>query len=143
MKIIKTIKPMKPLKKVITYGTFDLIHMGHINILRRAKELGTHLTVALSTDEFNRLKHKDAYYSFEERKQILEAIQYVDEVIPESNWGQKVKDVQNHDIDVFVMGNDWEGEFDFLEPHCEVVYLARTEGVSTTKTKRDLSKRNA
>lgn len=134
---------MKPVKKVITYGTFDLIHMGHINILRRAKELGNHLTVAVSTDEFNRLKHKDAYHSFEERKQILEAIQYVDEVIPENDWGQKVKDVKKHDIDVFVMGDDWEGEFDFLKPHCEVVYLARTEGVSTTKIKRDLSQRNA
>lgn len=139
MKIIKTIKPVK---KVITYGTFDLIHMGHINILRRAKELGNHLTVAVSTDEFNRLKHKDAYYSYEERKQILEAIKYVDEVIPESDWGQKIKDVKKHDIDVFVMGDDWEGEFDFLKPHCEVVYLARTEGVSTTKTKQDLSLRN-
>lgn len=139
MKIIKTIKPVK---KVITYGTFDLIHMGHINILRRAKELGNHLTVAVSTDEFNRLKHKDAYYSYEERKQILEAIKYVDEVIPESDWGQKIKDVKKHDIDVFVMGDDWEGEFDFLKPHCEVLYLARTEGVSTTKTKQDLSLRN-
>ncbi len=139
MKIIKTIKPVK---KVITYGTFDLIHMGHINILRRAKELGNHLTVAVSTDEFNRLKHKDAYYSYEERKQILEAIKYVDEVIPESDWGQKIKDVKKHDIDVFVMGDDWEGEFDFLKPHCEVVYLARTEGVSTTKTKQELSLRN-
>lgn len=140
MEIMKTIKPVK---KVITYGTFDLIHMGHINILRRAKELGNHLTVAVSTDEFNRLKHKDAYYSYEERKQILEAIKYVDEVIPESNWGQKIKDVKKHDIDVFVMGDDWEGEFDFLKPHCEVVYLARTEGVSTTKTKQDLSRRNS
>lgn len=117
--------------------------MGHINILRRAKELGNHLTVAVSTDEFNRLKHKDAYYSYEERKQILEAIKYVDEVIPENNWGQKIKDVKKHDIDVFVMGDDWEGEFDFLKPHCEVVYLARTEGVSTTKTKQDLSRRNS
>lgn len=143
MEIMKTIKPVKLVKKVITYGTFDLIHMGHINILRRAKELGNHLTVAVSTDEFNRLKHKDAYYSYEERKQILEAIKYVDEVIPESNWGQKIKDVKKHDIDVFVMGDDWEGEFDFLKPHCEVVYLARTEGVSTTKTKQDLSRRNS
>lgn len=143
MEIMKTIKPVKLVKKVITYGTFDLIHMGHINILRRAKELGNHLTVAVSTDEFNRLKHKDAYYSYEERKQILEAIKYVDEVIPESNWGQKIKDVKKHDIDVFVMGDDWEGEFDFLKPHCEVVYLARTEGVSTTKIKQDLSRRNS
>ncbi|WP_271400399.1 glycerol-3-phosphate cytidylyltransferase [Salinicoccus roseus] len=130
------------MKKVITYGTFDLIHMGHINILRRAKEMGDYLVVAISTDEFNTMKHKQAYYSFEQRKQILEAIRYVDEVIPENTWDQKVQDVKAHDIDIFVMGHDWEGEFDFLKEYCEVIYLPRTEGVSTTKTKQDLSKRN-
>lgn len=130
------------MKKVITYGTFDLIHMGHINILRRAKELGDYLVVAISTDEFNMLKHKEAYYSFEQRKQILEAIRYVDEVIPEETWDQKVEDVKKHDIDIFVMGHDWEGEFDFLKDYCEVIYLPRTEGVSTTKTKLDLSNRH-
>ena len=130
------------MKKVITYGTFDLIHMGHINILRRAKEMGDYLIVAISTDEFNTMKHKQAYYSFEQRKQILEAIRYVDEVIPEHTWDQKIEDVKEHDIDIFVMGHDWEGEFDFLKEYCEVIYLPRTEGVSTTKTKRDLSKRH-
>ena len=130
------------MKKVITYGTFDLIHTGHINILRRAKEMGDYLVVAISTDEFNTMKHKQAYYSFEQRKQILEAIRYVDEVIPENTWDQKVQDVKAHDIDIFVMGHDWEGEFDFLKEYCEVIYLPRTEGVSTTKTKQDLSKRH-
>ncbi|MBY8908348.1 MULTISPECIES: glycerol-3-phosphate cytidylyltransferase [Salinicoccus] len=130
------------MKKVITYGTFDLIHTGHINILRRAKEMGDYLVVAISTDEFNTIKHKQAYYSFEQRKQILEAIRYVDEVIPEHTWDQKIQDVKAHDIDIFVMGHDWEGEFDFLKEYCEVIYLPRTEGVSTTKTKQDLSKRH-
>ena len=130
------------MKKVITYGTFDLIHTGHINILRRAKEMGDYLVVAISTDEFNTIKHKQAYYSYEQRKQILEAIRYVDEVIPEHTWDQKVQDVKAHDIDIFVMGHDWEGEFDFLKEYCEVIYLPRTEGVSTTKTKQDLSKRH-
>lgn len=138
----QNVREMKPKRKVITYGTFDLLHMGHINILRRAKERGDYLVVAVSSDEFNKLKHKEAYYSYEDRKAILEAIKYVDEVIPEHNWGQKVKDVQKHDIDVFVMGDDWKGEFDFLKEYCEVVYLARTSGVSTTKTKQELSKKH-
>lgn len=126
------------MKKVITYGTFDLLHVGHINLLRRAKELGDYLLVAISTDEFNALKNKKAYYSYEDRKTILEAIKYVDEVIPERNWEQKIKDVQDNDIDIFVMGHDWEGKFDFLKDYCEVVYLPRTEGISTTKIKEDL-----
>lgn len=130
------------MKKVITYGTFDLLHTGHINILRRAKALGDYLIVAVSTDEFNTLKHKEAYHSFEERKQILEAIKYVDEVIGENDWDQKVRDVQEYDIDTFVMGNDWEGEFDFLKEHCEVVYLPRTSGISTTKIKYELKQKN-
>lgn len=130
------------MKKVITYGTFDLLHVGHINILRRAKECGDYLIVAISSDEFNAIKNKEAYYSFEQRKAILEAIQYVDEVIPEDNWEQKIEDVQKHDIDVFVMGDDWDGEFDFLKNHCEVVYLPRTVGISTTKIKSDLNKTN-
>jgi len=106
------------MKKVITYGTFDLLHWGHINILRRAKEMGDYLVVAISTDEFNRLKHKEAYHNYENRKMILEAIRYVDEVIPENEWEQKIQDVQNHGIDLFVMGDDWEGEFDFLKDYC-------------------------
>ncbi|MDS9472231.1 glycerol-3-phosphate cytidylyltransferase [Sporosarcina pasteurii] len=126
------------MRKVITYGTFDLLHSGHINILRRAKDLGDYLIVAISSDEFNALKGKQAYYSFEQRKLILEAIRYVDEVIPEHTWEQKVQDVQNHDVDVFVMGDDWEGKFDFLSDYCEVVYLPRTVGISTTKIKEDL-----
>ncbi|QTN00812.1 MULTISPECIES: glycerol-3-phosphate cytidylyltransferase [Sediminibacillus] len=130
------------MKKVITYGTFDLLHNGHINILRRAKELGDHLTVAISTDEFNAIKNKKAYHSYENRKMILEAIRYVDEVIPEEDWEQKIDDVQKHDIDIFVMGDDWEGKFDFLKDYCEVIYLPRTVGISTTKIKKDLFKVN-
>ncbi|SDK14246.1 glycerol-3-phosphate cytidylyltransferase [Sediminibacillus albus] len=130
------------MKKVITYGTFDLLHNGHINILRRAKELGDHLTVAISTDEFNAIKNKKAYHSYENRKMILEAIRYVDEVIPEEDWEQKIDDVKNHNIDIFVMGDDWEGKFDFLKDYCEVVYLPRTVGISTTKIKKDLFKIN-
>lgn len=130
------------MKKVITYGTFDLLHTGHINILRRAKDLGDYLIVAVSTDEFNTLKHKEAYHSFEERKLILEAIKYVDEVIAEDNWNQKVDDVKKYNIDTFVMGNDWEGEFDFLNEYCDVVYLPRTSGISTTKIKDELKQKN-
>lgn len=128
------------MRKVITYGTFDLLHTGHINILRRAKEYGDYLIVAISSDEFNALKGKKAYYSFEQRKLILEAIRYVDEVIPEHTWEQKIQDVANHDVDVFVMGDDWEGKFDFLAESCEVIYLPRTVGISTTKIKKDLNK---
>lgn len=129
------------MKKVITYGTFDLLHWGHINILRRAKEMGDYLVVAISTDEFNRLKHKEAYHNYENRKMILEAIRYVDEVIPENDWEQKIQDVQNHGIDLFVMGDDWAGEFDFLKDYCEVVYLNRTEGISTSQIKNELSEK--
>ena len=130
------------MRKVITYGTFDLLHTGHINILRRAKEYGDYLIVAISSDEFNALKGKNAYYSFEQRKLILEAIRYVDEVIPEHTWEQKVQDVKEHNVDVFVMGDDWEGKFNFLKEDCEVVYLPRTVGISTTKIKEDLTKVN-
>ena len=130
----------KRMKKVITYGTFDLIHHGHINILRRAKAMGDYLIVALSTDEFNAGKGKEVYYAYEERKQILEAIKYVDEVIPETRWEQKVDDVVKNGVAVFVIGEDWKGKFDFLKPYCEVVYLPRTEGISTTQIKNDLKK---
>ncbi|AIF67908.1 MULTISPECIES: glycerol-3-phosphate cytidylyltransferase [Terribacillus] len=126
------------MKKVITYGTFDLLHWGHVNLLRRAKEMGDYLIVAISSDEFNKLKDKKSYHSFENRKMILEAIRYVDEVIAEENWDQKVHDVVDHNVDVFVMGSDWEGKFDFLKDHCEVVYLPRTVGISTSKIKDDL-----
>ncbi len=130
------------MKKVITYGTFDLLHVGHINILQRAKALGDYLVVVLSTDEFNAIKNKKAYYSYEDRKTILESIRYVDEVLPEYNWEQKIDDVVNNKIDVFVMGDDWAGKFDFLKDYCEVVYLPRTEGISTTKIKADLFDKN-
>lgn len=131
------------MKKVITYGTYDLLHVGHINLLRRAKALGDYLVVALSTDEFNQLKDKKAYYPYEDRKVILEAIKYVDEVIPENTWEQKIEDVKNNQIDVFVMGDDWKGKFDFLSDYCEVVYLNRTEGISTTKIKADLQQKKS
>ncbi|HET7627065.1 MAG TPA: glycerol-3-phosphate cytidylyltransferase [Bacillales bacterium] len=126
------------MKKVLTYGTFDLLHWGHINLLQRAKSLGDYLIVAVSTDEFNALKNKEAYYSYENRKTILESIRYVDEVIPENSWDQKIQDVKEHDVDLFVMGDDWKGHFDFLKDYCEVVYLPRTVGISSTKIKRDL-----
>jgi glycerol-3-phosphate cytidylyltransferase len=126
------------MKRVLTYGTFDLLHWGHINLLRRAKEMGDYLVVAISTDEFNDIKNKKAYHSYENRKMILESIRYVDEVIPEENWEQKVKDVQKYNIDMFVMGDDWNGKFDFLKEYCEVVYLPRTIGISTSKIKKDI-----
>lgn len=128
------------MKKVITYGTFDLLHFGHINILRRAKELGDYLIVGLSTDEFNwNEKKKKCYYPYSVRKQMLEAIKYVDEVIPEDNWEQKRSDIHKYNIDTFVMGSDWEGKFDFLkEEGANVVYFPRTEGISSTQIKSDL-----
>ena len=129
------------MKRVITYGTFDLLHYGHINILRRAKEQGDYLIVALSTDEFNSLKGKKSYFTYEERKKMLEAIRYVDLVIPEDNWEQKKTDVEKYNVDVFVMGDDWEGKFDFLRDKCEVVYLPRTPEISTTKIKTELNKK--
>lgn len=131
------------MKRVITYGTFDLLHYGHINLLRRAKQQGDYLIVALSTDEFNwSEKQKKCYFSYSERKQLLEAIRYVDLVIPEENWEQKRTDVHEYHVDTFVMGDDWEGKFDFLkEEGCEVVYLPRTPEISTTQIKKDLNKK--
>ncbi len=130
------------MKRVITYGTFDMLHYGHINLLRRAKELGDYLVVALSTDEFNwNEKQKKCYFSYDQRKLLLEAIRYVDQVIPEENWDQKRTDIHNHNIDVFVMGDDWKGHFDFLkEEGAEVVYLPRTPDISTTQIKQELGK---
>ena len=126
--------------RVITYGTFDLLHTGHVRLLKRAKALGEYLIVAISTDEFNwNEKGKKSYYTYEQRKEILEAIKYVDEVIPEENWEQKRLDVHRYNIDIFTMGDDWEGKFDFLEEEgCKVVYLPRTPGISTSQTKKDL-----
>lgn len=132
------------MKKVITYGTFDLLHYGHINLLERAKALGDYLVVAVSTDEFNwDEKRKKCYYSYEERVHMLKAIEYVDEIIPEENWEQKNIDVDKYDIDVFVIGDDWEGKFDFLkEKGVEVVYLSRTPNISTTQIKNDLKNKD-
>lgn len=129
------------MKKVLTYGTFDLLHYGHIRLLKRAKALGDYLVVALSTDEFNNLKGKKSYYPYELRKEMLEAIRYVDEVIPEKNWEQKISDVKDNDIDVVVMGSDWAGSdrFDYLNDYCEVVYLERTDGISTTQIKENMN----
>ena len=132
------------MKRVITYGTFDLLHYGHINLLRRAKEYGDYLIVALSTDEFNwDQKQKKCYFSYEQRKALLEAIRYVDLVVPEENWDQKRTDMHDYHVDTFVMGDDWEGEFDFLrEEGVEVVYLPRTPEISTTQIKQDLKAKN-
>ncbi len=128
------------MKRVITYGTFDMLHYGHINLLRRAKALGDYLVVALSTDEFNwNEKQKKCYFTYEQRKALLESIRYVDLVIPEDNWEQKRTDIHDYSIDTFVIGDDWKGKFDFLEEEgAEVVYLSRTPEISTTQIKRDL-----
>lgn len=131
------------MKRVITYGTFDLLHYGHINLLRRAKSLGDYLIVGLSTDEFNNTKkNKESYFDYENRKSLLDAVKYVDLVIPEKTWEQKVSDIQKYNIDVFVIGDDWKGKFDYLEDFgIEVVYLPRTKEISTTKIKKDLNRR--
>ena len=128
------------MKRGMTYGTFDLLHYGHINILKRSKSLGDYLIVGLSSDEFNELKGKKSVMSYEERKEILESIRYVDKVIKESNWEQKVDDIIKYNIDVFVIGDDWEGKFDFLKEYCEVVYLPRTKSISTTLLKEIIQK---
>ena len=129
------------MKKVITYGTFDLLHYGHINLLQRAKMLGDYLIVAISTDEFNwEMKQKKSYFSFEERKRLIEAVRYVDLVIPEASWEQKISDIKEFRVDTFVIGDDWEGKFDFLKDYCEVVYLPRTPEISTTRIKEQLKK---
>ena len=128
------------MRRVLTYGTFDLLHYGHIRLLKRAKEKGDYLIVALSTDEFNAVKGKKAYHNYETRKKMLEAVRYVDLVIPEEHWEQKINDIKEYKIDILVMGDDWAGsvKFDYLKEYCEVEYLPRTEGVSTTKIKKDL-----
>lgn len=128
------------MRRVITYGTYDLLHYGHINLLRRAREQGDYLVVALSTDEFNwKEKHKKCYFSYEQRKQLLEAIRYVDLVIPEESWEQKVKDIREYHIDIFCMGDDWSGKFDFLRDEgCEVMYFKRTPEISSSQIRNDI-----
>lgn len=129
------------MKRILTYGTYDLLHYGHIRLLKRAKALGDYLVVAISTDEFNAVKGKKAYHNYETRKEMLEAVRYVDLVIPEKTWDQKIDDVKNYHIDTVVMGSDWAGDprFEILRDYCEVIYLDRTEGISTTKIKKELN----
>lgn len=127
------------MKKIITYGTFDLFHYGHLRLLERAGQLGDYLVVAVSTDEFNAVKGKKCVYPYEQRAKIVGAIKFVDEVIPEKTWEQKIDDLKEHDIDIFVMGKDWEGKFDFLREYCEVVYLTRTRNISSTEIKDSIS----
>lgn len=133
------------MKRIMTYGTFDLLHYGHINLLYRAKALGDYLIVAVSSDDFNRNeKHKKCYFNYEQRKLLVEAIRYVDLVIPEESWEQKRADMHEYHIDTFVMGDDWKGKFDFLrEEGVEVVYLPRTPEISSSQIKRDLCDANA
>ena len=130
------------MKVILTYGTYDLLHQGHVRLLKRAKELGDYLIVALSTDDFNTIKGKKSYHSFEVRKEILQAIKYVDLVIPEESWEQKISDVIVYDVDTVVMGSDWENspQFEYLRKYCNVQYLERTKGISTTQIKDDLNK---
>ncbi|MFO7286912.1 MAG: adenylyltransferase/cytidyltransferase family protein [Gammaproteobacteria bacterium] len=125
-------------KTIITYGTFDLFHIGHLNLLRRLKEMAGRVIVAVSTDEFNAQKGKRTLIPFEQRVAIVEAIRYVDLVIPEVSWEQKIDDVKTYGVDIFAIGKDWEGKFDFLKEYCEVVYLERTHDISTTELKRSL-----
>ena len=129
------------MKRVITYGTFDLLHYGHINLLRRARQLGDYLIVGLSTDEFNwNEKQKKCYFSYEQRKGLLESVRFVDLVIPEENWDQKINDIKEYHIDTFVIGDDWKGKFDYLKDEgVEVIYLPRTPEISTTQIKEDLN----
>jgi len=133
---------MKKNKKVLTYGTFDLFHIGHLKLLQRAKELGDYLIVGVSTDEFNARKGKKSIIPFEQRAEIIKNIKCVDLVISENNWEQKIEDIKKYDIDVFVMGGDWKGKFDFLKEYCDVVYLERTRGISSTQLKNILKSIN-
>ena len=127
------------MKIVMTYGTYDILHYGHIRLLKKAKELGDYLIVGLSTDEFNAIKNKKSYYNYEIRKEMLEAIKYVDKVVPEKDWDQKENDIKKYNVDIITMGSDWENneKFEKLKEFCEVVYLPRTEGISTTLIKND------
>jgi len=127
------------IKTVITYGTFDLFHIGHLKMLQRAKALGDKLIVGVSTDEFNKIKGKQSIIPYEQRAEIVKNIKCVDLVIPEKCWEQKIEDIKKYNVDVFVIGEDWKGKFDFLKKYCEVVYLPRTEGISTTELKKTLN----
>ncbi|WP_312724325.1 adenylyltransferase/cytidyltransferase family protein [Stutzerimonas kunmingensis] len=128
------------MKTVITYGTFDMFHVGHLRLFRRMRELGERIIVAVSTDEFNALKGKKALVPYEERREIVEAIGFVDLVIPENSWEQKADDIRQYGVDCFVMGSDWFGHFDYLAELCEVVYLERTQSISSTHLRRLLGR---
>lgn len=125
-------------KTIITYGTFDLFHIGHLKLLQRLKSLGDRLIVAVSTDEFNQIKGKKTIIPYQQRTEIVKNIKCVDMVIPENNWEQKVEDIQKYNVDIFSIGDDWQGKFDFLKNHCKVVYLERTDGISSTQLKNTL-----
>ncbi|WP_151796913.1 adenylyltransferase/cytidyltransferase family protein [Acinetobacter soli] len=132
------------MKKIITYGTFDLFHVGHLNLLNRARSLGDYLVVVLSTDEFNKeYKNKQTIISYNDRKSILESLRVVDLVVPETCWEQKIDDVKKYDIDTFVMGSDWKGHFDFLGNYCNVKYLERTANISSSELKMHISTNSA
>ena len=127
--------PVKKAVRAITYGTFDMFHVGHVNLFRRIKERCDYLIVAVSSDEFNAIKGKKSLISFEDRALLVRACRYVDEVIREDDWAQKASDIRQHSVDLFVMGNDWEGRFDEFSDICRVVYLPRTVGISSTEVK--------
>ena len=120
---------------ILTYATFDLLHQGHINLFSRAKKLGDVLVVGLSTDEFNREKGKRSYFTFSERYKLLQLVPSIDLIIPESSWEQKIDDINKYNIDIFVIGSDWTGKFDYLKDYCEVVYLPRTDNISSSQIK--------
>ena len=125
-------------KIILTYGTFDMFHIGHLKLLERLSKLGNKLIVAVSTDEFNILKGKKTIIPYQQRAEIVEAIKYVDMVIPENTWEQKIEDIKKYNIDIFAMGDDWKGKFDSLREYCKVIYLPRTEDISTTMLKENL-----
>lgn len=127
-------------KTIITYGTFDMFHVGHLNLLRRLSEMADNVVVAVSTDEFNLGKGKKTLIPYDQRAAIVESIKYVDKVIPEESWEQKLSDVKQYDVDIFAIGDDWKGKFDFLEKLCEVVYLERTGNISTSELKKSLTR---
>ena len=131
---------MKKEKIVLTYGTFDMFHIGHLNLLNRLKSLGDKLIVAVTTDEFNSIKGKKTLIPFEQRALIVQNIKCVDMVISEENWEQKIDDIKKYNVDIFAMGDDWQGKFDFLKDYCEVIYLPRTQNISTTELKKELNK---
>lgn len=127
------------MKKILTYGTFDTLHFGHISLLERARSLGDFLIVGLSTNAFNAVKGKRSHFTFEQRKKYLEAIRYVDLIIPEASWEQKTHDIELHNVDIFTMGSDWDGEFDHLTKLCDVHYLSRTPEISSTFIKANMT----